>query len=300
MVERDSEEFRCGFVALVGRPNVGKSSLLNRLIGQKISIVTRKPQTTRHRLLGIHHRDDAQVIYVDTPGLHVKAPREMNRYLNRAATEALADVDVAILVVEGLRWTDDDELALSRLANVSAPVLLAVNKVDQIADKSRLLPHLQALAEKREFAAIVPVSARRGTNLRELEDAAVALLPVSPPLFPEEQITDRSERFLAAEMVREQLMAALGQELPYATAVEIESFEDEGGLSRIAAVIWVERPGQKAIVIGQGGRVLKRVGQGARVQLERLLDRKVYLQLWVKVREGWSDDLKALRTLGYE
>lgn len=302
MVDTDVSEqnFRCGFVALVGRPNVGKSSLLNRLIGQKISIVSRKPQTTRHRLLGIHHRDDAQIVYVDTPGLHGKTPREMNRYLNRTATDALADVDVAVFVVDALHWTPDDELVLQRLQHVEAPVVLAVNKVDQIKDKGRLLPHLQALGAKRQFAEIIPVSAHKSTNLQALEDAAVRALPVSPPLFPEDQITDRSERFLAAELVREQLMRALGQELPYATTVEIEAFQEEGNLARIAAVIWVERPGQKAIVIGQKGELLKRVGQGARIEMERLFDRKVFLQLWVKVREGWSDDLRALRSLGYE
>jgi GTP-binding protein Era len=224
----------------------------------------------------------------------------MNRYLNRTAAEALSDVDVVVLVVEGLRWTPDDDLALQRIGRTQAPVVLAVNKVDLIDDKSRLLPHLQMLAQKREFAAIIPVSAQKGVNLKELEDAAVRCLPESDPLFPEEQITDRSERFLVAELIREQLMAALGQELPYAATVEIEAFQEEGNLTRISAVIWVERQGQKAIVIGQGGRVLKRVGQGARVQMERLLDRKVFLQLWVKVREGWSDDAKALRSLGYD
>jgi GTP-binding protein Era len=302
MVEtNDSDEnFRCGFVALVGRPNVGKSSLLNRLIGQKISIVSRKPQTTRHRLLGIHHRPDAQIAYVDTPGLHGKTPREINRYLNRTAADALADVDAVVFVVDGLHWTPDDELVLQRLQRVEAPVVLAVNKVDQIKDKTRLLPHLQALGSKRQFAEVIPVSAHKNTNLQALEDAAVRALPVSPPLFPEDQITDRSERFLAAELVREQLMRALGQELPYATTVEIEAFQEEGNLARIAAVIWVEQPGQKAIVIGQKGELLKRIGQGARIEMERLFDRKVFLQLWVKVREGWSDDLRALRSLGYE
>ncbi len=298
MSEQDS--FRCGYVALVGRPNVGKSTLLNRLIGQKLAIVSRKPQTTRHKILGIHHRDDAQVVYVDTPGIHRKTPRQMNRYLNRTAQDALNDVDVVVFVVDGLRWTEDDELVLGKLREVTTPVILVVNKVDQIADKTQLLPHLQMLAQKRDFAAIVPISARKGTNTDDLEREIVRLLPVSEPLFPEDQFTDRSARFLAAELVREQLMRTLGEEVPYATTVEIERFEELEGLNRIAAVIWVERPGQKAIVIGRQGQLLKRIGQAARLEMERMFGCRVYLQLWVKVREGWSDDEKALRSLGYE
>lgn len=298
MSEQDS--FRCGYVALVGRPNVGKSTLLNRLIGQKLAIVSRKPQTTRHKILGIHHRDDAQVVYVDTPGIHRKTPRQMNRYLNRTAQDALNDVDVVVFVVDGLRWIEDDELVLGKLREVTTPVILVVNKVDQIADKTQLLPHLQMLAQKRDFAAIVPISARKGTNTDDLEREIVRLLPVSEPLFPEDQFTDRSARFLAAELVREQLMRTLGEEVPYATTVEIERFEELEGLNRIAAVIWVERPGQKAIVIGRQGQLLKRIGQAARLEMERMFGCRVYLQLWVKVREGWSDDEKALRSLGYE
>ncbi len=293
-------ELHCGFVALVGRPNVGKSTLLNRLIGQKVSIVSRKPQTTRHQILGIHQRDDAQIIYVDTPGLHGNARRAMNRYMNRAAATVLADVDVIVFVVEALQWTPDDELVLERLKSVRAPVILAVNKADKVADKARLLPFLAELAEKRDFAEIIPISARRGINLEDVEQAVKQRLPMSPPLFPREQLTDRSERFRAAELVREQLMRHLGQELPYATTVEIEQLEQEGNLYRIAAVIWVERAGQKAIVIGNQGQTLKRVGQDARQQMERIFGRKVYLQLWVKVREGWSNDERALRSLGYE
>lgn len=293
-------ELHCGFVALVGRPNVGKSTLLNRLIGQKVSIVSRKPQTTRHQILGIHQRDDAQIIYVDTPGLHGNARRAMNRYMNRAAATVLADVDVIVFVVEALQWTPDDELVLERLKSVRAPVILAVNKADKVADKARLLPFLAELAEKRDFAEIIPISARRGINLEDVEQAVKQRLPMSPPLFPREQLTDRSERFRAAELVREQLMRHLGQELPYATTVEIEQLEQEGNLYRIAAVIWVERAGQKAIVIGNQGQTLKRVGQDARQQMERIFGHKVYLQLWVKVREGWSNDERALRSLGYE
>jgi len=296
----EETEFRCGLVALVGRPNVGKSTLLNRLIGQKLAIVSRKPQTTRHKILGIHHRDDAQIVYVDTPGIHAKTPRQMNRYLNRAAQEALEDVDVVVFVVEGLRWSEDDELVLSKLRQVKAPIILAVNKVDELTDKEKLLPHLQTLAQKADFAAIVPISARKGTNADALEAEIAQRLPQSPPMFPEDQFTDRSARFLAAELVREQLMRALGAEVPYATTVEIEQFEETDGLDRIAAVIWVERPGQKAIVIGRQGQLLKRIGQAARLEMEKMFGCRVYLQLWVKVREGWSDDEKALRSLGYE
>nr|WP_319020493.1 GTPase Era [Alkalilimnicola sp. S0819] len=291
----------CGFAALVGRPNVGKSTLLNRLLGQKISIVSRRPQTTRHRILGVHSTADQQIIYVDTPGLHRGGSRAMNRYLNRAADSSLDDVDVVVFLVEGLQWREEDELVLDRLRRVNVPVILAVNKVDRIADKARLLPHLQALSEKAKFAAVVPVSATRGENLPALEEEIRSRLPLtSQPLFPEDQITDRSNRFLVAELVREQLMRQLGQEIPYATTVEIEAYEESDKLVRIGAVIWVERPGQKAIIIGKQGDRLKQVGQAARLQIEQLLQTRVYLNLWVKLRAGWTDDERALRSLGYD
>ncbi len=293
------QELNCGFVALVGRPNVGKSTLLNRLIGQKVSIVSNRPQTTRHRILGIHHRPDAQIIYVDTPGLHSKTPRAMNRYLNRTASNVLEDVDVVVFVVDAGRWSEDDDFVLEKLKRVQTPVVLVVNKVDRIKDKNKLLPFMQKVSQLHDFKDIVPVSALRGTQLDVLEQTLVQLLPMSPPLFPDEQLTDRSERFMAAELVREQLMRTLGQEVPYATTVEIEAFEREGNLIRIGALIWVERSGQKPIVIGHQGQVLKRVGQGAREGMERLFGCRVFLQLWVKVREGWSDDERALQSLGY-
>lgn len=292
--------FKAGFVALAGRPNVGKSTLLNRLVGEKVAIVSRKPQTTRHRILGVRHFPDAQIIYVDTPGMHARTPREMNRYLNRTASSALADVDAIVFMADGLQWTEDDELALSKAKETKQPLLLVVNKVDRIDDKERLLPHLAALAEKADFVEVIPLSARRGTNVDALEAALLKLMPESPQLFPDEQITDRSDRFRAAELVREQLMRALGQELPYATTVEIEALESSDTLVKVSAVIWVERPGQKAIVIGKGGFLLKRIGKEARLEMERLFGRKVFLQLWAKVREGWSDDRQALRSLGYE
>ena len=297
MVEKSA--FRCGFVALVGRPNVGKSTLLNRLLGQKISITSRKPQTTRHSLLGIKTTDTAQFAYVDTPGLHVKEKKAMNRYMNRAAAAVLGDVDAVVLVVEAGRWTDEDENVLRRLKMLSTPVVLAVNKADRVKDKASLLPQLAELSEKMDFAEIVPLSALKGDNTDRLEQAVRGLLPGSVALFPEDQITDRTERFLAAELVREKLMRRLGQELPYALTVEIEQFKDRGEMVEIAALIWVEREGQKKIIIGKGGSGLREVGREARTEMETLFGRKVFLQLWVKVKEGWSDDERALRSLGY-
>ncbi|QGM21915.1 GTPase Era [Spiribacter sp. 2438] len=288
-----------GFVALVGRPNVGKSTLLNALLGQKVSIATRKPQTTRHRILGIHHRPDAQIIYVDTPGLHEGGRTAMNRYMNDAAGSALADVDVVIMLTEAHRWTPQDQVVLERLERVRSPVIAVLNKVDRTADKQRLLPAIAEMDQRREFAAVVPVSATKHDNLDALESAIIARLPEGPPLFPPEQISDRGEQFMAAELIREQLMRHLGDELPYASTVELEAFEQEGRLRRIAAIIWVERPGQRRIVIGEGGEMTKRIGAAARREMERLFKARVYLKLWVKVREGWSDDTRMLQALGY-
>lgn len=295
----ETEKFRCGYVALVGRPNVGKSTLMNHLIGQKISITSSKPQTTRHRILGIKTEADYQAVFVDTPGMHRNAKKAVNRYMNRTAKSTLADVDVIIFVVEATRWTEDDDNVLRQLRSVKVPVVLAVNKIDHLKDKAELLPLLQNLAVKMEFAALVPVSALRRGNLEELEKVVAQHLPANAPFYAEDQITDRSERFLAAEIVREKLMRTLGQELPYELTVEIEQFKPEDGMLNIAAVIWVERDSQKKIVIGKGGSVLKKVGQLARTDMERLFDSKVFLQLWVKVKEGWSDDERALSSLGY-
>lgn len=297
--EGEGAKSRCGFVALVGRPNVGKSTLLNRLLGQKISITTPKPQTTRHRLLGIKTEPGRQVVYVDTPGLHLQEKRAVNRYMNRAARSAVTDVDVVVFVVEALRWTDEDDHVLEALAAGEAPVVLAVNKVDRVKDKGRLLPFLQEVAQKMGFLEVIPLSASKGEQVDVLEQALLRHLPVSPPLFPEEQVTDRSERFLAAELVREKLMLRLGEELPYALAVEIERFEEKEGIVHIDALIWVEREGQKKIVVGRGGHVLREVGRAARLDMEKLFGNKVFLQLWVKVKEGWSDDERALKSLGY-
>ena len=291
--------YRCGYIALVGRPNVGKSTLLNRALGQKVSITSKRPQTTRHRILGIKTTDTAQFVYVDTPGLHQYSGRAMNRYMNQAAIRALQDVDVVVFLVEGLRWTADDDLVLEELLSVQCPVVLAVNKVDLIADKESLLPGLQTLAVKREFEQIIPLSAFKGENVTELEACIESLLPESAAFFPEDQITDRSERFLVAERVREKLFRKLGKELPYGLTVEIEQFKREKHIIHIHALIWVERQSQKSIVIGKQGRMLKEVGQEARREIEPLLDSKVNLKLWVKVKEGWADDERALRSLGY-
>ncbi|CBL44521.1 Small GTP-binding protein Era [gamma proteobacterium HdN1] len=290
---------RCGFIAIVGRPNVGKSTLLNHILGQKISITSRKPQTTRHRILGIKTDGPVQAIYVDTPGIHRGGEKALNRFMNRSALESVKDVDLVLFVVDSLKWTEGDEWVLAKLARVSAPVILVVNKVDQVEDKKRLLPVLESLGQKRDFAAIFPLSALRGKNLAELESEVGKHLPEREFLFDPEQITDRSQRFIAAEIVREKIMRQLGQEIPYDLTVEIEQFEWKDTCWHIAARILVERPGQKAIVIGKGGERLKRVGTEARLDLEKMLEEKVMLKLWVKVKSGWSDDERALRSLGY-
>jgi GTP-binding protein Era len=294
-----SDTFRCGYVALAGRPNVGKSTLLNRILGQKISITSRRPQTTRHRVLGIKTQEMAQLIYVDTPGIHDYSGRAMNRHMNRTASSALLDVDVVVVLVDGLKWTRDDDLVLEKLASVDCPVILAVNKIDLLANRDELLPRLQELSGKYTFEQVIPVSATKGDNVTALERAIETLLPQAPAMFPEDQVTDRSVRFLAAELVREKLFRKLGRELPYGLTVEIESFKSEPGIAHIHALIWVERKSQKKIVIGKQGRLLKEVGIEARKDIEVLIEGKVNLKLWVKVKEGWADDERALRSLGY-
>ncbi|MFN4291648.1 MAG: GTPase Era [Permianibacter sp.] len=291
---------KCGYVAIVGRPNVGKSTLMNRLIGQKISITSRRPQTTRHRILGIHTEGDTQILFVDTPGLHKQEARAINRYMNRAAASSVADVDAIIWVVDGLTFNEDDELVLERLKDAEAPVLLFVNKVDTIHPKEQLLPHLAILGKKRDFAEIVPGSAKSDRNVDTLLKVLSKYIPENEHIFGPEEVTDRSQRFLAAEFIREKLMRSLGAELPYATTVEIEQFKhDEAGRAEIHAVIFVERPGQKAIVIGEKGERIKQIGQDARLDMEKLFGCKVFLELWVKVKDGWADDERALRSLGY-
>jgi len=272
---------------------------MNHILGQKISITSSKPQTTRHRILGIKTGEGYQAIYVDTPGLHLNAQKAMNRYMNRAATTSLEAVELILFVVDVNRWTEEDDNVLKRVKGLDSPVVLVVNKVDQVADKETLLPLLQALGEKMDFAAVIPLSALKGKNVPELEKIVHDALPEGEPVFPEEYVTDRSERFLAAELVREKLMRSLGKELPYATTVEIEQFKEEPELLRINALIWVERQSQKKIVIGKGGERLKEIGRQSRIDMERLFGEKVFLQLWVKVKEGWSDNERILSSLGY-
>lgn len=294
-----NEQSRCGYVAIVGRPNVGKSTLLNHLLGQKISITSRKPQTTRNAVVGIKTEGDVQIIFVDTPGMHLGQQKAINRYMNRAATTAMKDVDVVVFVVDRFIWTEEDEAVAEKLQNLKSPVILAVNKVDQIEDKETLLPHLQKLSEKLEISEIVPLSALRNTNLDRLEELIVERLPEGIHMYPEDQITDRSSRFMAAEIVREKITRQLGDELPYEMAVEIEEFKHEGNLLNISALILVERDGQKKILIGDKGARIKLIGTEARIDMEKLFDMKVMLNLWVKVKSGWSDDERALRSLGY-
>lgn len=292
---------RCGQVALVGRPNVGKSTLVNALIGVRVSIVSRKPQTTRHRILGIVTRPGGQILYVDTPGLHADVKRAMNRHLNRAARQVIEDVDLVVQVIEAGRWTDEDVLVRDVIASSTKPSLLVVNKVDVVKQKDTLLPFVAEVSKQHAWEAVFLVSGRRRDGLDVLERTILEHLPEGPAAYAEDEFTDRSERFLAAELVREQLMRQLGQELPYATTVEIETFEEHDSAGAdIGAVIWVERPGQKAIVIGAGGERLKEIGTAARLGMEKLFERRVFLRLWVRVRENWSDDEAALKRFGYD
>lgn len=291
---------RCGYVAIVGRPNVGKSTLLNYLLGQKLSITSRKPQTTRHQVMGIKTEGDNQIIFVDTPGIHSDGGKALNRVMNRAATSALADVDLVLFLIDRNRLTDEDELVLQSLQHVKAPVVLVINKQDLLDDKTALLPFTEGLLTRFDFAAVFPVSALRRQALDRLEQFIIERLPAGPHHFPEDQITDRSERFLAAELIREKIVRQLGDELPYATAVEIESFKQEGKVLHIHGLILVERQGQKRIMIGEGGSRLRSIGTEARKDMETAFDSKVMLKLWVKVRSGWSDDARALRSLGVD
>jgi len=294
-------QFHSGFAALVGRPNVGKSTLLNALVGQKLSIVTPRPQTTRHRILGIANLPAAQIAFVDTPGLHREGRRALNKAMNRTATAALEDADLVVLVVEAPLWTEGDELALSRVARARRPVILAVNKIDRVRPRERLLPYLATLSGRHAFLAIVPVSALKADNVAELRATIAAHLPLSPALFPADTVTDRGQSFRIAEAVREKLTLELNQEVPYGIAVEVEQLTEEAdGQLTVDAAIWVDREGQKPIVIGARGERLKRVGRAARLALNEMLGRRVHLNLWVKVRENWADNARALRQLGVE
>lgn len=296
----DPVTHRCGYVALLGRPNVGKSTLLNAMLGQKLSIISRKPQTTRHRILGIKTTPAAQLLFVDTPGIHRDRRRALNRYMNRAATDVIAEVDVVVLVLEASRFNEEDLDIATRLREVSRPIVVAINKIDRLKARQSLLPYIDTIRDRIPSEEIVPVSGLSGENISQLEASIMAHLPCGPRLFAEDQYTDRTERFLAAELIREKLTERLGDELPFSLSVEIEQFRERPSITHIGAVIWVERNGQKAIVIGKQGRALKWVGASARKELEELLGARVHLELWVKVRAGWSDDPRALKQFGYE
>jgi GTP-binding protein Era len=294
-----AEPYRAGTVAVIGRPNVGKSTLVNALVGTRISIVSPKAQTTRHRLLGIASFPEGQLLLVDTPGIHRAEKRAINRYMNRAARGALAGVEAAVLVVEAGRWSDDDDLAQAALAEAKVPTVLVINKIDRIKLKQDLLPFIAEHAQGAAFKSVHPLSALKRKGLEPLVRDLIALLPESEPLYAEDEITDRSQRFLAAELVREQLMLRLGEEVPYSATVAIDRFDEDGAMLRIAATIWVEREGQKAIVVGKAGESIKQISRASRENMERLFGRKVFLETWCKVREGWADDVNALNQFGY-
>lgn len=292
---------KCGYAAIIGRPNVGKSTLLNCLLQKKISITTAKPQTTRCQILGIKTKGEVQIVYIDTPGLHHAEKFAMNRYMNRLASSVIMDADVIVFMIEALRWTEDDQLALDKLTHTKAPVILAINKVDTVKDKSQLLPFIDKIKQKFDFKFIIPFSAKRADNVDALENEIIKLLPENPHFFPDEQVTDKTERFQVAELIREKLIQLTGQEVPYSTTVEIESYKQtEKKLMDISAIIWVEREGQKAIVIGKNGERLKKIGTQARKEMETLLGEKVFLRLWVKVKNNWTNDERVLKSLGYE
>ena len=290
---------RSGMVAVVGRPNVGKSSLVNALVGRKVSIVTRKPQTTRHRIQGVIHRGGGQIVLVDTPGLHLKQSGALNQYMNDTAAASLPGVDLVLFVVEAGKWNEEDEAVLKRLSRVQAPVGLVINKVDKFGDKTRLLPEIEAQAARREYAFILPVSALKRDNLDKLGHELLSRMPEGQPLYPADQVEGQDLRFVLSEIVREKLMERLQQELPYVLTVQVEKLEEEEGLTRVEAVIWVERENQKAIVIGEKGKALKAVGIMARKEMEARLGQKVFLKLWARSAKNWTDDPQALKRFGY-
>jgi GTP-binding protein Era len=291
---------RCGFAALIGRPNVGKSTLLNALTGQKLSIVTPRPQTTRHRVLGLVNLPDAQIAFVDTPGLHRQEGRALNRAMNRTAAAAALDADLILLVVEAMRFGDEDRMALTRAREASRPIIAVINKVDQVYPRELLLPFIAQVSKEHAFAEVIPVSALDPADMKRLTAAIVQHLPESPALFPPDVVTDRDQSFRIAELIREKLTLELNEEVPYGIAVEIEAIGEEDGQLVVAAIIWVDRAGQKPIVIGARGERLKRIGSKARLELNAILGRRVHLELWVKVREDWADSAQALRQLGLE
>ncbi|HAT6935795.1 TPA: GTPase Era [Legionella pneumophila] len=290
----------CGYIALVGRPNVGKSTLLNRILQQKLSITSRKPQTTRHSILGIRTEGEFQFVYVDTPGIHQGNAKAINRMMNKTAISVLRDVDVIAFLVDGTHWKDEDEYVLNLIKQANVPCILVVNKVDKITDKTQLLPWIEQISQRYQFAAIIPLSAKTGLQVDELEGKLKIYLPEGPHLFPDDQFTDRSTKFLCAELLREKIFRFCGQELPYSVTVDIESFKDEGNLIRIHALILVDKDNHKRMIIGDKGQKLKEMATNARLDMEKMLDKKVFLQCWCKVKSGWSDDERILKQLGYD
>ncbi len=298
--QKSEEETKSGYVAVIGRPNVGKSTLMNRVLGQKISIVTAKPQTTRHQIYGIHTEAPGQIVFIDTPGMHQGQSKALNRYMNRAAKAAVSDVDLILLVVDALRWTEDDEQALSALKGAKVPVYLVVNKVDKVPQKEKLLPFLQEVSAKYPFERVFLISASKDKGVDELVAGIYEALPKGPPIFGEDEVTNKSVRYLVTELIREKLMQRFHQEVPYSVAVEIESWEEEPRITHIHAIIWVERDSQKAMLVGSGGEALKQVGIQARQDIERLLGKKANLKLWVKVKKAWADNDGLIQKMGYK
>ncbi|NKB37008.1 MAG: GTPase Era [Gammaproteobacteria bacterium] len=293
-------DFRCGYAAIIGRPNVGKSTLINVLIGQKISITSRKPQTTQRRLLGIKSRERYQIIYVDTPGMQSRYQDAINHYMRKEISSALVDVDVLLLMVEALKWTDADDEILDAISHVEVPVIALINKIDKVKDRKKLLPYIKTLSERKNFTEILPVSASKKTGLDKAEQLLASLLPEGPAEFSEDQLTDRSERFIVAEFIREKLIKRLGKELPYRVTVTIEKFTRDLRGAEIDAIIWVESDSQKSIVIGKDGSVLKKIGEQARLEMQYLLNCPVFLRTWVKVKKNWSDDQLLMKQLGFD
>lgn len=290
----------CGYVAIVGRPNVGKSTLLNKILGQKISITSRKAQTTRHTIIGVKTESPYQAIYIDTPGFHQANDKALNRVMNKSVITTMRDVDSIVFVVDSYKWTDEDQLVLSKLKQVKRPVIAVINKVDKLSDKGALLPVIEQLQQAHDFEHIVPVSAKSGENVDVLEKLIFDDLPKSPYFYDESQLTDKSTRFIVAEIVREKIFRLCGQELPYSVSVEIEQYKQEQGLIKIGALIWVDKESHKRMIIGKGGAKLKQIGSAARIDIEKVVESKVHLTTWIKVKTGWADDDRALRQLGYE
>ena len=298
-METENKTTHAGFIAIVGRPNVGKSTLLNKMLGQKVSITSRKPQTTRFRIMGIDTHENYQAVYVDTPGLHADEPKAINRLMNRSAESSLSDVQLVLFVVEGTHWQEDDELTLGKIKRSGLPTVLVINKVDKFYGKEVMLPFIDRMSRLHDFREIIPVSAVQGTNVEQLKEIVRSYLPESEFIFPDDYVTDRPVRFMVSEIIREKLMRLTGDELPYAVTVEIESYKDEPKMVRIAAAILVDKPNQKKMIIGSEGSKIKQVGIDARKDIEEMLGRKVFLELWVKVKKGWADDERALKSLGY-